>query len=218
MANRRSITWLAYSLLIVVMWSPASAQTNPTPSQPPSTPPSAAAPAATHTPAPPSALSTPPIQPQKVELHTYFAEHLRGNLFSGFLTLGGFLLSLQMFIVVKIKEDLYDSDAFCKHVKAMREIKPDLEHYGPLRRFSHFLTVAVSACLVTAVAQLSVGLVEKNWASWICIGLAVASSIWFIVVLVAVFLNLKTWFGHLETTSPVTPQQSQPEVEQPRDA
>ena len=58
-----------------------------------------------------SAPVTPPstMQAQRAELHVYFAEHLRGSLFSGFLTLGGFLLSLQMFIVVKIKEDLYDS-------------------------------------------------------------------------------------------------------------
>lgn len=210
MANQRSILRLASLLVVAVMWSPASAQTTSAPSQPPSTPPPALAPAATPNPAPQLAPSPPANQPQKKELHTYFAEHLRGNLFSGFLTLGGFLLSLQMFIVVKIKEDLYDSDAFCNHVKAMREIKPNLEHYAPLRRFSHLLTVAVSACLITAVAQLSVGLIERNWASWICIGLAVASSIWFIVVLVAVFLNLKIWFGHLETTSPVKPKQDKP--------
>jgi hypothetical protein len=42
----------------------------------------------------------------------FYGENIRGSLFTGFLTLGGFLLSLKTFIIVKMKENVYDDERY----------------------------------------------------------------------------------------------------------
>jgi len=46
----------------------------------------------------------------------YYAKNIRGSLFTGFLTVGSFLLSLKAFIVVKLKENIFDSDIYKKKI------------------------------------------------------------------------------------------------------
>ena len=44
-----------------------------------------------------------------VNVTEFFDKNLRASLFAGFLTMGGFLLSLKTGIVIKIKESVYDN-------------------------------------------------------------------------------------------------------------
>src|SRR5262245_31540304 len=56
----------------------------------------------------------------------FYARNLRGSLFTGFLTLSGFLLSAKTFIVVKMKESLYEQDFYTRRLEMHRKQRPGL--------------------------------------------------------------------------------------------
>jgi hypothetical protein len=127
----------------------------------------------------------------------FFADKLRGSLFSGFLTLTGFLFAVKTFVVINMKKELYDTESYRARVwpDAPRDT-PTV--YGPLRRLSTFLLVAVMLSMTTAVSQLTIGLIEQIWATVICLALAVATIILLAVILYVIKCNLATWFALLE--------------------
>lgn len=60
------------------------------------------------------------------ELVLFYEKHLRGNLFAGFLTVGGFLLSLKTFILIKLKENVYDHKEYRKIYREQKELDSSL--------------------------------------------------------------------------------------------
>lgn len=130
-------------------------------------------------------------------LFDFYALNMRTPLFTGFLTIGAFLLTLKTFIIVKLKEGLYDSKAYQDRLKTMRNLNPDLSSYGPLARLSKFLIYCVLSALITSVFQFSVGFIKSNLASALCISLAAT-----IVVIFFAWWQiqsiLSTWFELLE--------------------
>lgn len=128
----------------------------------------------------------------------FYSDKLRASLFSGFLTLGGFLLSVKTFVVVQMKTGLYDTDGYRERVVKARQLKPDTPYYKPLANFSRALFWAVLLALATAAAQLTLGLYEARLAVYICLGLALLTLIVLVIVLAMVQSNLKSWFRYLE--------------------
>lgn len=49
------------------------------------------------------------FSPNILTATSYFGDKIRPSLFTGLLTVGSFLLSLKVFIVVKFKETVFDS-------------------------------------------------------------------------------------------------------------
>jgi hypothetical protein len=127
----------------------------------------------------------------------FFAEKMRASIFAGFLTLGSFLLALKTGIVIKIKEGVYDKKEYQEKVLGAAELA-GISVYGPLRRLSRLLSVAVFAALTTSALQLSVGLLSNWWAASICL----AAAAFALLVVMASFLliqaNLGTWFDLME--------------------
>ncbi|WP_147468477.1 hypothetical protein [Corallococcus interemptor] len=142
-------------------------------------------------------LSALAIQLAHIDVYDFYSKNMRGSLFSGFLTLGGFLLSLKTFVVVKMKEGLYDNKAYrTRHKRRQTLLKTDL--YNPLINLSHLLYYSILACIATSVSQLTLGLFPRWWSAAGCASLAT-----FAVVLLAMSLreikgNLDTWFECLE--------------------
>ena len=97
---------------------------------------------------------------------------IRGNLFAGFLTLGGFLLSLQTFIVVNLREKFYGHDLYQKRFDRWRKDNPHSKdgRYTPLRNLSTFLVWSVVCCLSNSVLQVTLGLVPSIYAQAACLG------------------------------------------------
>lgn len=137
------------------------------------------------------------VSPDDPLVH-FYGDKLRASLFSGFLTLGGFLLSVKTFVVVQMKTGLYDTDGYRKRVVAARQLKPETPYYKPLANFSRALFWAVLLALVTAAAQLTIGFYESRITVYICLGLAILTLIVLAVVLALVQSNLKSWFTHME--------------------
>ncbi len=136
-------------------------------------------------------------QPLKI-FPEYYAANIRGHLFAGFLALGGFLLSLKTFIVVTMKENVYDNPKYIEKWQAANKEKPELKLYLPLKQLSDFLYYAIIASISTAVFQLTVGLYEH----WITALISIISSIYATLLLSWCLLlikrNLDTWFEYLE--------------------
>lgn len=67
-----------------------------------------------------------------------------------------------------------------------------------LRQLSERLFVAILSCVVTAVLQFTVGLVNYPWASLTCVWGAVLSVILLLQCLLSIRSNLGIMFRHLE--------------------
>lgn len=91
----------------------------------------------------------------------FYAENIRGNLFAGFLAMGGFLLSLKTFIVITMKDNIYDTKEYKERVKSQNKgTEPTKgQIYKHLKELSDILVYAIFSCIVTAVLQLTYGLV-----------------------------------------------------------
>jgi hypothetical protein len=128
----------------------------------------------------------------------FYGDKLRGSLFSGFLSMGSFLLSLKTFIVVKMKEGLYDQASYKqRHLEAVRTGGPR-KMYTPIFALRGFLLWSIITALATAVLQVTVGLFKKKWAVAIPIGSAALTLTLLMRCLFEINGNLKTWFSHAE--------------------
>lgn len=133
-----------------------------------------------------------------IDLYDFYSKKMQTPLFTGFLTLGGFLLSLKTFILIKLKEGLYDHKQYLELVKEKQRLNPQYTHYGPLSRLSHFLVHSVLLALLTSFYQFSVGFVNCSVVAAIGMSLAVTT---ITVVLLAwwnIRQNLSCWFDMLE--------------------
>lgn len=133
-----------------------------------------------------------------IDLYSFYAKKMQIPLFTGFLTLSGFLLSLKTVILIKLKEGLYDHKQYQKLVQEKQALNSGYTYYGPLSRLSHFLVHSVLLALLTSFFQFSAGFWNLDIVAAIGISLAITT---IIVVLLAwwnIRQNLNCWFELLE--------------------
>jgi hypothetical protein len=131
----------------------------------------------------------------------FYAESLRGSLFAGFLTLGGFLMSLKTFIIVNMKKEVYDSKAYQELWHEQKKLDPNNNMntvYSPLRDLSSVLYLTILLSVLTAVSQLTIGLFSGFWTSVFCVWMAANSIVFLIWCLTLIRKNLLTMFDHLD--------------------
>jgi hypothetical protein len=194
------------ALLLMVQVNAPSSQ-SPTPGSPSGT---AVAPPVSQTtpslsPAAPStasksAIPTPSTASPLVPSHfvSFYAEHLRGNLFNGFLTLAAFLLSAETFIIVHLQKEVYGKPAYQKQIQELKQVKSNLSAYGPLRRLNMAMFAAVVMSLLTALLQLTIGVIQSDWAAWLCIGSAGLALVPLGICVWAMGSAMRSWFVELE--------------------
>lgn len=130
--------------------------------------------------------------------YKFYGNSLRGHLFSGFLALGGFLISLKAFIVVTMKEKVYDNEKYIERWRGLNKLDSSLKLYGPLKELSDHLYFSISACLVAAVSQVTIGLFSVWWAALFCIFLSIYATSLLFSCLVLMKQNLDDWFTDIE--------------------
>lgn len=136
--------------------------------------------------------------PDSARAIIFYDEKIRAILFSGLLTVGSFLLSLKVFIIVKFKENVFDSESYKKKLEARRKINPKISHYGPVRNLSKVLFLAISSSLIASVSQVTIGLVPRWWALLLCVGLAAFAGVMLLQVLLLIRTILSDWLDHME--------------------
>lgn len=146
-------------------------------------------------------------QPYCAEMNgfgSFYAKSLRSSLFSGFLTLGGFLLSLKTFIVVNMKKEVFDNEKYKQEWVEQKKLDVDGKmgsRFGPLKDLANSLYVSIVFCVATAVSQLTIGLFEAIWSSVICLLLATISIMLLLKSLYLIRVNLNRMFEFLNKDS-----------------
>ncbi len=133
--------------------------------------------------------------------HAFYAQYLRGSMFTGFLTLSGFLFSGYTFIIIHMKRELYESDQYKKRIAKFRTANKKMTYFGPLRRLSRVLLVTVICSLAASVSQFTIGLIDTQAAVSFCFGIAGVAILGVVVALFLMGMNLKQWFSDLEETA-----------------
>ena len=132
------------------------------------------------------------------QIADFYAKNIRASLFTGFLTVGSFLLSLKVFIVVKFKENIFDSSAYKDQLEDKRKLNPDLSHYGPVKRLSRLLFFSIVSAIAASAAQLSIGLIPTWQATLFCVFIATFAGSMLICTLWLIRQILDEWLNYLE--------------------
>ncbi len=135
----------------------------------------------------------------------FYGKNLRGSLFAGFLTLGGFLLSLKTFIVVNMKKEVFENSSYKENWHSQKLIDSEGKLgglYDPLRFLSTMLFISIVCCIATAVMQLTLGLSEHTWSAILCLFSGLLSSLLLVRSLHLIRLKLNKMFDFLEPKDP----------------
>lgn len=125
-------------------------------------------------------------------------EKYRGNLFSGFVSMGSVLLAMKTFIVVRLQEKLYSTKRYVRLYREQNEGAVD-QLYAPLRNLSDFFIVSVIACMAAGVMQIGVGgEVDGPWRVGIVLGFTVGGLVMLVSSWWLLRGNLHRYFEHLE--------------------
>lgn len=127
-----------------------------------------------------------------------YSESFRDNIFTSFLTLSAFLFSLKTFIIMKMKESVYDSPRYVEEHNKAKQIDVDKSLYAPLKNLSNLLHYTIVFAILTAFTQLSFGLVNEWWAMFTCMILCFYTLMLFVYDLLLIKANLDTWFKYIE--------------------
>ncbi|GCG50330.1 hypothetical protein RCV08_17700 [Escherichia coli] len=101
-------------------------------------------------------------------LSDLYRSSMRGYFFSAFLGISSFLLSLLTFVVINLKEKMFDSEdykkIYIKHnqLNAGGEIKK-YDLYKPLAVITTMLVFSISCSIFTSILQFTLGLSSNCW-------------------------------------------------------
>lgn len=121
----------------------------------------------------------------------------RTPLFSGFITLGSFLLTLKTTILQRLKEG-FDS---IEHEKAFlyhRDNGGKKGYYESLANMSTALSMAVFFALTSSALQMTAGFIQQRWAFAICAATPAATLILIIFLWREISLAHKNWIRKIE--------------------
>ncbi len=133
--------------------------------------------------------------------HDVYAASMRNSLFTGFLTLSGFLLTAKTFLVVNMNKEVYTSDHYLENFRVQHKVDDALEVYGPLSNTAKLLYWNIVVTLLTAVAQFTIGFIPSAWAAGFCLCAVLVAIAFMGYSLLQVRRNLARMFSFLESVA-----------------
>jgi len=136
------------------------------------------------------------------ELNTKFYEfhhkNLRGYLFSGFISVGSFLLSLHTFVIVNLKEKVFGTEDYKKVFRKFKKMDDtqqidEAELFEPLDNLSSFINASIWLSIITAISQFTIGLSTNFYACLLCVWLAIVTIIFMLHCLSIIRENIKVF-------------------------
>lgn len=141
-----------------------------------------------------------PSAEHQAEFVNFYGQSMRASMFTGFLTLSGFLLSAMTFVVIQMKKEVFEKEFYLRRIRDLRGAGLVKGHvYQPLRNLSRALTAAIIVALSASLFQMTIGLLQSFWAALACYLVAIAAMIALAVSLCFISRNLRSWFGDLDT-------------------
>lgn len=127
-----------------------------------------------------------------------YGSKLQIPLFTGFLTISGFLLSLTTFIVVKMHEAVYQDEHYFKKIEIYTRIDENYSHTKPLENLSSFLISSVVAALITSFSQFTIGNYSNFYIIVLCLSLAACASTFVFISCLLIKSNITIWIGFMK--------------------
>lgn len=129
-----------------------------------------------------------------------YVDKMRTILFSGFLTLSGFMFTVKTFLIVRLQQDVYGDERYQNWVlKVARKYNKSITVYGSLRRLGKLLFWSVCCSFGAALSQVTLGFVEKRWSTWIVLAVTVAAGVLFLFTLIVVRGVVRKWIDFQES-------------------
>jgi len=147
-----------------------------------------------------------------------YADKLRPSLFSGFLTTGGFLLALKVFILVRMDAEVYGTKEYKVRFDKAKKRGHTERLYAPLRRLGSHLFLSIMSAFVTSFLQFTLGFWPNDYAAIACVCAATFTMGTLFVCLFAVRSNLAEWFALLDerrNPKPVPEPDPEPDIGAP---
>ena len=130
-----------------------------------------------------------------IDIVIIYKTTLRGTLFTAFLTMGSFMLSLLSMFMFSLKEKLFDDQDYKNLYLAKQKItKESHPIYNPLINISRLFLFCVMMCFFTSISQFTFGLFENKYVTVFCLSLALSTIILALYILYNVWKNLEVWF------------------------
>lgn len=132
----------------------------------------------------------------------------RTPLFTAFLTLGSFLLTLKTTILQRLREG-YDTEdhekIYCYHVRQEKESaalsgrtpKPR-KYYQGLHDLSVALSLGMTTTIISSLLQVTLGFFGELWSTVICVGVAAFAALTVLYMTWHIFLAHQQWIGFIE--------------------
>ncbi|EJO4031948.1 hypothetical protein AB2301_17160 [Vibrio cholerae] len=131
-------------------------------------------------------------------LWDYYEKHIRGNLFAGLIAVGGFLMTGKTFILVTMKQNVFDDAEYIKNYKKLVKFDQSLKRYAPLIQLKDILYVSVYMTIVAAIVQLTIGLIPHWSMALFSLFVAILSIVLVIDSLNLIKRNLDYWLNDRE--------------------
>jgi hypothetical protein len=127
-----------------------------------------------------------------------YSDSLQTALLGGLLAIAGFLLSTKTFILVHMKNEVFDSqDWRDDDLKARRTTGRSCSYYRSLEQLASFLELSILASLLASSSHLVTVFIRNSYTVSFALSLSVSALLllggsWYLIS-----SNLKTWFSTL---------------------
>ena len=129
------------------------------------------------------------------KIHQIYTTSLRGTIFTAFLTMGSFTLSLMTMFMFSLKDKLFDNEDYKNKIASYNEISGNKEsRYKQLVNISRLFLFCVFCCFCTSILQFTIGLVNFYIFSSFCLSIAISTLFLALYILFQVWRNLEVWF------------------------
>lgn len=123
---------------------------------------------------------------------------IRPSLFTGFLTVGGFLLSLKTLILVQLRKDVYDSPDYIALIEDNKKDDPKISRYAPLKNLGEFMLWSVFSAVFTSIVHLFLAFVTRRLCIIFSLSLSFTTLALVIRAWIAIRTSLHVWFRTLK--------------------
>jgi hypothetical protein len=131
------------------------------------------------------------------KIWTGYAANARTPLFTSFVTLGSFLLTLKTTILQRLKEAFNTKQQRFLY-RAFRAENPERRFYASLENISAALALNILLALGSSAIQMSLGFLEHPLPLAICIAAPITTLIFVFYLTFQIFSVHREWFKHIE--------------------
>ena len=134
-----------------------------------------------------------------INLHDIYTKYIRISFFMAFLTAGSFMFSFMATVLFTFSKKLFEDEVYIKIFKVLKsDFHKQNTIYSPLIRLGKVFMICVWGCIITSVSQITIGFIDNNLSTALCISLAIVTLFLIFFLLYHFSINLIKWFWLLE--------------------